>query len=270
MPFTPTHVLAILPIAAIKRLGLPFSALAIGSMVPDFPLFVPLSPDYGTTHSAPGVLTACLPLGLACFLTFQFLMKRPLFAILPAAIQSRGLSHATRRVEPGPKSFARASLGIVIGACTHLFWDSFTHPGRWGTHVFPRLNETALTIGGHAIPGYKLLQYGSTLIGLPCILLLLATWLYRQAPSPLGGHPALSGSAKATACFIAVAVPIAATFLVWRREGLSPYQQLGQSIKVSGLALTVATLTYCLAFHAAERRFFQPKSWPGEEGTNDP
>ena len=50
MPFTPTHVLAILPIAALKRPALPFSALVIGSMIPDLPLFVPLSPDYGTTH----------------------------------------------------------------------------------------------------------------------------------------------------------------------------------------------------------------------------
>jgi Domain of unknown function (DUF4184) len=258
MPFTPTHVLAILPIAAITRLSLPFSALAIGSMIPDFPLFVPLSPDYDTTHSVPGVLTTCLPLGLACFLVFQLMMKRPLFALLPAAIQRRCLSHATRCVEPDPKFFACASLAVVVGAFTHLFWDSFTHRGRWGTQLFSRLNETALTIGGHAIPGFKLLQYGSTLFGLPCILLLLATWLYRQTPGSLGGNPILSGSTKAVAYFIAVAVPISATFLVWRRKELSPYDRLGQSITMSGLALMVVTLTYCLAFHTVERRFSQP------------
>jgi hypothetical protein len=254
MPFTPTHVLAILPIAAIKRPSLPFSALVIGSMIPDFPLFVPLSPAYGTTHSVRGLLTTCLPLGLACFLVFQLLMKRPLFALLPAAIQSRCLSHATRSVEPSSMFFACASLAVVVGACTHLFWESFTHRGRWGTQLFPWLNETALTIGTHPVPGFKLLQYGSTLFGLPCILLLLATWLYRQTPGSLGGHPVLSGSTKAVAYLVTVAVPTAAAFLVWRREELSPYNRLGQSITMSGLALMVVILTYCVAFHAVERR----------------
>jgi Domain of unknown function (DUF4184) len=259
MPFTPTHVLAILPIAAIKRLSLPFSALVIGSMIPDFPLFVPLSPDYSTTHSVPGLLTACLPLGLACFLVFQVFMKRSLFALLPAAIQSRCLSHATRCVEPSLKLFACASLAVVVGACTHLFWDSFTHRGRWGTQLFPLLDETALTIGGHAFAGFKVLQYGSTLFGLPCIVLLLATWLYRQTPVSLGSHAVLSGSTKAVAYLIVLAVPIAAVCLVWRREELSPYDRLGQSITMSGLALSVVTLTYCLAFPTVERRLSQPK-----------
>ena len=43
MPFTPVHSLAVLPVAAARRLPLPFSALVIGSMIPDFPLFVPVA-----------------------------------------------------------------------------------------------------------------------------------------------------------------------------------------------------------------------------------
>lgn len=54
MPFTPTHVLAILPVAAVKRFPLPFSALVIGSMIPDLPLFLPWSPGYDQTHSVAG------------------------------------------------------------------------------------------------------------------------------------------------------------------------------------------------------------------------
>src|SRR3954465_6574698 len=89
MPFTPTPALAIIPIAALGRGAPPFSALVIGSMIPDLPLFSPMSPAYDTTHSPPGLLSACLPLGLACFLLFQSLMKRPLLALLPEAIQRR-------------------------------------------------------------------------------------------------------------------------------------------------------------------------------------
>ena len=41
MPFTPTHVAAVVPIAWLSRQRLPFSALVIGSMIPDLHLFVP-------------------------------------------------------------------------------------------------------------------------------------------------------------------------------------------------------------------------------------
>jgi hypothetical protein len=249
MPFTPTHVLAILPIAAIKRSPLPFSALVIGSMIPDLPLFVPLAPDYDTTHSVRGVLIACLPLGLACFLLFQLLMKQPLFALLPTAIQSRCVSLSTKRVELTPKALGCASLAVVIGASTHLLWDSFTHSGRWGTRLFPGLDETALRIGVHAIPGFKLLQYGSTFFGLPCILLLLATWLYRRPPGPIGGTLVLSRSSKLAAYLMAVAVPVSAALIVWSRDDSSRYNRLGQTIMLSGLILMIVTLTYCLAFY---------------------
>jgi hypothetical protein len=259
MPFTPTHVLAILPIAALGRHPLPFSALAIGSMIPDLPLFVPLWPDYGTTHSISGVFTACLPLGLACFLIFQLAMKRPLFALLPEAIQRRCASLSRPRVELTPKFLSCASMAVVIGASTHLLWDSFTHGGRWGARLFPGLDETALTFQGHAIPRFKLLQYGSTLIGLPCLVLLLAIWLTRREPEGLGGRPSLSRTSKVAACLVAIAIPTTAASAAWGRDGSSSYERLCRAIAKSGLALMVITLSYCLAFPMMERRMTRTK-----------
>ena len=214
MPFTPTHVLAIIPIAAVSRGTLPFSALVIGSMIPDFPLFSPLPPAYDTTHSAPGLFLACLPLGLACFFLFQSLMKRPLLALMPRAIHRRSVSLSEPCVEPTSKTLVRSSLAIVAGAATHIFWDSFTHRGRWGTRLFPRLNEIGLAMSGHGIPGFKLLQYGSTLIGLPCLVLLLAIWLHRREPQAICGHPVLPASTKVVAYLVAVAIPVSVALLL--------------------------------------------------------
>jgi hypothetical protein len=250
MPFTPTHVAAILPVAAIARRALPFSALVIGSMIPDLPLFVPLPPDYGTTHSVPGVFTACLPLGMVGFLIFQGLLKRPLWALLPDAIRGRCASLSASCIEPTFTFFASASLAIVIGATTHLFWDSFTHQGRWGTSVFPRLSQGVLTTWGHEVPGYKVLQYGSTLLGLPCVVLLLVLWLSRQRPSPLGGSPALPRSWRVASYVISVAIPVSVTLLIWARDHGTPYAKVGQSITISGLSLGIFLLAYCTAFHA--------------------
>jgi hypothetical protein len=250
MPFTPTHVLAVIPIAAFCRGTLPFSALVIGSMIPDFPLFSPLSPSYETTHSAVGLLSACLPLGLACFVLFHSSMKRPLLALLPRAIQARCASLPAPPVGPSPWALVPTSVAIVVGAATHLVWDSFTHRGRWGMRLLPGLNETALTMWGHAMPGFKVLQYGSTVIGLPCLMLLLAIWLLRRNPAGPGGRPGLSVPSKVVALLVAAAIPASVTVLVWRRDDLSQDERLGRSITLSGLVLMMATFVYCLAFHA--------------------
>jgi uncharacterized membrane protein (DUF485 family) len=258
MPFTPTHIVAILPIAGIKRFPLPFSALAIGSMIPDFPLFVAISPSYSTTHSIPGVITACLPLGLGCFLVFHVLMKRPLFALLPTAIQGRCRRIATRPIEPTLRFFAGASAAIVVGACSHVFWDSFTHRGRWGTQIFPHLNETALTIGDYAMAGAEVFQHGSTLVGLPLLLLFLTIWFLRQEPRSLDDQPTLSPTTKVAANLVTIAVPLSVGLMVWQERGVPKINRLFHSITASGFALILIVLAYCLLFRAIERRSPNP------------
>lgn len=223
-------------------------------MIPDFPLFSPLSPSYETTHSVPGLFSACLPLGLAGFLLFEFLMKRPLLALMPRAIQRGCSSFRGPRVGLNPRVMILTSLAMVAGAATHVFWDSFTHRGRWGTRVFPSLNETALTFWGHAFPGFKLLQYGSTLIGLPCLLLLLGIWLSRREAAGHGEHPELPAFFKVAAFLVGVAIPLSVTLLIWHRDGVSKYERIGRSITFSGLCLMFAILVYCLAFHVVEWR----------------
>ena len=96
----------VVPFAAVRRWRLPLSALAIGSMVPDLPLFLPGASNYQATHSAPGLITADLPLGLACFLAFQLLFKGFLFALMPhlgpAALRRSWPDRASSRPSGSP------------------------------------------------------------------------------------------------------------------------------------------------------------------------
>ena len=258
MPFTLTHIAAIIPFAAIAPRVLPFSALVIGSMIPDLPLFVPLPPTYATTHSLIGVFTACLPLGMACFLTFQYLMKRPLLALLPDIIRSRCASLSTSCIELTIGFFALTSLAIVIGAMTHVFWDSFTHQGRWGSSVFPRLNDRVLTIQGHKLLGYKALQYGSTFVLLPCLVILLFIWFSRQKSGQLDAAQALPKFWRMTLYAIAFLIPISVTLLTWTGDRRTPYTKLGQSITVSGLGLGIFFIAYSICYNVAFRRTYRP------------
>src|SRR5690349_14740000 len=83
MPFTAAHPAAILPLAV--RLSVPYgvSALAVGSMSPDFEYFLWRHAASTSGHSIDGLFVFCLPAGLIVLAAFHTLVKRPLALLLP-------------------------------------------------------------------------------------------------------------------------------------------------------------------------------------------
>ena len=217
-------------------------------MIPDLPLFVPVASGYGVTHSPLGLFSTDLPLGLAAFIMYQLVLKRPLFALLPAMIQRRCAILARSQLEWSAGFWLRASLAVVVGASTHLAWDSFTHRDRVATRFFPALNKPGLTILGHPQPIYEILQYGCPLVGLPVLMLLLWAWLRRQPPEPTDEFVSVSPAGKGFASLVALAIPVGVVAYLTTRADLSAYQKLGWAITRSGLAEMVAILIYALIF----------------------
>ena len=90
MPFTPTHALAVVPLARLHALSP--SALVIGSMIPDLWAFMPGAPSYSTSHSwLWGPITGVF-YGLIAFVLFRA-CRGPAIAFAPE--QAR---HKTRRL----------------------------------------------------------------------------------------------------------------------------------------------------------------------------
>lgn len=189
MPFTPAHILAVTPALAVRR-SLPFAALAIGSMVPDFPLFFGGWPNYGLTHSALGAFVFCLPAGFAIWFVWELLLREGLLALAPDWVRARTIAERS-----GPRSALAARFillagpCVVFGAATHIIWDAFTHGGRWGVAMLPSLAETT-ELGFYSAPNYKLLQYGCSLAG-PALLVVIAFFVLRARPAgdPGAGLP---------------------------------------------------------------------------------
>lgn len=192
MPFTPTHTLAAVPLGLLwPRPGI-FSALAIGCMVPDWPLYVPGGPPYELTHSFIGIAVACTPIGLALAIVYLALLKRPLFELLPAPLRRRLAQYLDGPPLARPQTWLVLAAAVAVGATTHVVWDAFTHRGAWGVALLPQLAEPVLTVSGVGIPGYAALQHGCTLFGFPLAVWLFAGW-YRRAeervlPSPVLGR----------------------------------------------------------------------------------
>jgi hypothetical protein len=210
MPFTPTHALAILPIARwIPRLSL--SALATGSMIPDLPLFLPIGISYLTMHTFLGVLTTCIPVGLIALFLFHRYIKQAVLLLSPLWIRSRlhAQEYSEKRWEP--TEVAWDSVALALGAVTHIVWDAFTHEGRWGVQLFPALNSL-FEIAGFHIHAYKLFQHGSSLIGLPLMALAAGLWRAKQSSrTPVFIlRPALKTSIIASIAVICIVFAVAA------------------------------------------------------------
>ena len=78
MPFTVTHVAAAVPVAWLCRWRVPFSALAIGAMVPHIPRVLPALVGLPRDAFSRGNLTHCLPMGDSFYYVYHSIMKRPL------------------------------------------------------------------------------------------------------------------------------------------------------------------------------------------------
>jgi hypothetical protein len=183
MPFTASHVAAVLPFhRPLSRLHV-FTAAVIGSMVPDFSLFVRNDMARWQTHSVQALFTFCLPVGLISWWLTQVLIKPAMIEVLPNRVHARLLSESVVVSLWSIRYWVLIALALVLGAATHIAWDNLTHENSRGMHMFPVLTDFGPEMGGHPLRLYRWLQYASSAIGLIAVLLaLLVWWLHTRSP----------------------------------------------------------------------------------------
>jgi membrane-bound metal-dependent hydrolase YbcI (DUF457 family) len=204
MPFTPSHVAAVLPFVGGR---LPPAALVIGSMTPDLFYYLPGGPSREYAHSLLGALVVDLPLALVLFAVWRVAIRRPLVDLAPRWLRER---HGVTRAEPagglegvldsGRALDSRRLLGraaavvvaVVLGLATHLLWDAFTHEG-WASEFLPWL---AADIGG--APLHTWLQHVSTVVGAVVLVAWLVVWL-RRTPARADAAPFTPGGLRVAA-----------------------------------------------------------------------
>lgn len=179
MPFTPSHMAAALPFV---RAPFPVAAVAIGTMAPDVPYYVPLGLPRDFTHSVPGIPTADLAITLVLTLLWYAVLRDPMtdLAPRPIRVRMRGLGPLGWRA-PGrgwPAAIALLICGSLVGILTHLAWDSFTHRDALA-QVIPVLTAQ---LGPLAV--YSWLQHASTILGLVILAVWAVVWCRRTQPIP--------------------------------------------------------------------------------------
>jgi hypothetical protein len=210
MPFTISHAAAALPLSPIsRRLRLPLAAIVVGTMSPDFEYFIHLRTLSLWGHSPLGLFVFCLPAGIFVLSLWEFLTREPVLDLL-------GLPAGHRRESRDAAWWLRAGVAIVIGAATHVLWDSFTHQGRWGVQRLPVLNNYATSIDGRPLSWFILADQLSTVVGGAVV----AGWLAREMWGA-GSFRTIARSAWRWSVLIALAISAIAVG-VWNGARQSP------------------------------------------------
>ena len=151
MPLAPAHPAVVLPFA---RLGLPMSALVVGAVSPDAPVYLPVGVDYSSTHRWQG-LPAVVLIGLVVLWLWSTLLRDAVVDLTPWLRR-----RVPARARLGRRAWLVAPLAVALGAESHVLWDSATHD--WG---FVVQNNAFLREEYGPIPLYRWLQHVSTVVG---------------------------------------------------------------------------------------------------------
>jgi Domain of unknown function (DUF4184) len=225
----------------------------IGSMVPDFGYILPIHPLRAVTHSAVSLVTFSLPLGLLAYWLFQRWMKVPLLNLLPDQAYLRWRPFAAPAVASSPRQWFLAAGGVLLGAATHLVWDGFTHEGARGMRMMPELDDWRFELHGHALIGARLLQDGSSMLGLAIVLAMLI-YALRGGDTPVAVPRPLSRAQRhcwSLAYAVATVMFIAGFDALDHLDGLhwqvvSVHTNVAAVALLRGLALATVSISLCL------------------------
>ena len=164
------------------------SAVVIGCLVPDFEYFVRLGPRAGDghtfSHTLPGLFAIDLPLGFVIFWLFHRYAKKSLWAWFPKAIRQRVNLDPSTSTLKGAAQPALVLASILLGAATHILWDSFTHTSFWPfSHLHFLSYTVSLPIAG-SVTIVNLLQTASSVLGTLAVLIWILRRLLRAPISP--------------------------------------------------------------------------------------
>lgn len=165
MPFTFSHPAIVLPLTYLPKKWFSLTGLVIGSVTPDFEYFLRMKIKSNYSHTVDGLFWFDLPLGVLLAFIFHDIVRNRLFDNLPIFFKSR--FSAIKQFDWNghfKKYWFVVIISILIGASSHIFWDSFTHDHGYFVQEFPALTNT-LDIFGRQVPILKTLQHSSTIIG---------------------------------------------------------------------------------------------------------
>ncbi len=182
MPFPLAHPAAVLPLRRYCPRFLSFPALVIGSLTPDAGYAFGEGSVGAFSHRFIGTLGFSLPLGLV-LVTLFYVLRTPAVGLLPPAYREALLPACRRPLG----SFWVVAISVLLGSCSHVLWDSFTHTEGWFVQHWPLLQSPVLVMGSRTARVCHLLWYGCSFAGVGWLLIVFEKWKLACSGKPARG-----------------------------------------------------------------------------------
>jgi uncharacterized protein DUF4184 len=259
MPWTFAHPAAVLPLRRLCPKYLSFVAVVVGSITPDLGYYFGQLRAASFAHTFSGSLVLCFPSGIVV-LALLFLLRKPILFLLPQPHRHALTAYSNAIDRLTVNRIAVIAYSLVLGAWTHIVWDSFTHGATLASNHLAMLREPLFHVGTRAFLGYQLLQALSTLIGSVALVVAYAIWLrrHRDALPPHQKHDELKRwwlIAAASGTAIVAAFPIALSLTIsengYRALGIFVYYAVIYSTAVFVPLIIALALVHYLGRDAA-------------------
>lgn len=184
MPFTFSHPAAVLPFSYLPKKYVSFTALVVGSMIPDFEYFIHFSGESYYSHTWTGIFWYDLPFAIIICFLFHNYVRNELLLHLPKPLMLRCMHSFDFNWNLWfKKKWPVIILCILIGSATHLIWDALTH--ETSIHL-----EQTKYLKNKMIPDKDVVVYYSywginSAVGI--ILLLISFWKMPARKKPKVG-----------------------------------------------------------------------------------
>lgn len=214
--------------------------------MPDFVYFFPFGISGAFSHSGPGLLLYCVPVGALVHALYRTQLRQALLAWLPRAVGAR----MRWPLGAAPDKASTILLSLAIGAATHIGWDAFTHPDTLPVTHLALLRER-VSLGGYDMPVFKILQHASSLLGLIVMMGYSLAWMSRTAPRT-PAPPTMSNMQRSLALAAVLAsAALGAGFAFLnadpgKRQGL-PFELITTSMAAGAIAVGLL----CIGWKAA-------------------
>jgi hypothetical protein len=164
MPFTPAHPAILLPAHILPRRYVSWTALIIGSMVPDMEYFMFMNPGSRMSHTLYGIANFNLPVTILLAMAWHQFAGSVLLRAFPF---TRKMYTTIHKDYAGwlAKNWLVFLISAMVGICSHLFIDGFCHHTGFMVQRLPYLQEM-VTVAGFTIRRCYLVWYVASAIGL--------------------------------------------------------------------------------------------------------
>ena len=207
------------------------------------------------------------------YLVFHLLVKLPLISLLPSGLARRLIpSDGGAQHLPTVPWFA-VPTSLLLGALTHLGWDAFTHEEAPAVRAFEILRVQLFSVGSYRVFAYKILQHGSTLIGVLILGWWIVQWLRRARVGP---EPAVSlaRSERLIGILILFGIPAGYGLATGLSYLASPVTAaalqvaVGRAVVSAFAALGIVMLVFSAGWHLWFRpsRYHSPSPPPSQSG----